>query len=67
MFGDVGQGLILAVLGALMASGKVKAMKGMAGLGGLIAVCGLSATVFGFLYGSIFGFEDILHPVWMSP
>ncbi len=67
MFGDVGQGLILAGLGALMASGKVKALKGMAGLGGLIAVCGLSATVFGFLYGSIFGFEDILHPLWMSP
>jgi V/A-type H+-transporting ATPase subunit I len=29
-------------------------------MGWLIVVCGLSATVFGFLYGSIFGFEDVL-------
>jgi V/A-type H+-transporting ATPase subunit I len=67
MFGDVGQGLVLAVLGWLLANRKIKALNSLAGLGGLIAICGLSATVFGFLYGSIFGFEDILHPLWMQP
>ena len=72
MFGDIGQGLVLMLLGWLMSAGKIKALKSMASLGGLIMICGLSATVFGFLYGSVFGFEDKflgieIHPLWMSP
>lgn len=74
MFGDIGQGLVLAVLGWLMSSKKVKALSSMASLGGLITVCGLSATFFGFLYGSFFGFEEGIHifgmelrPLWISP
>jgi len=67
MFGDVGQGMVLALLGWLMGTGKVKQLKSMAGLGGLIAVCGVVAAVFGVLYGSVFGFENILHPLWISP
>jgi V/A-type H+-transporting ATPase subunit I len=72
MFGDIGQGLVLAVLGWLMSSGKIKALKSMSSLGMLIAICGLSATVFGFLYGSVFGFEEEflgieIHPLWISP
>jgi V/A-type H+-transporting ATPase subunit I len=67
MFGDVGQGLVLALLGYLMSRRMIKPLNSLAGLGGLIAVCGLSATVFGFLYGSVFGIEDILHPLWMRP
>ncbi len=39
----------------------------MAGLGGLIVACGLVAAVFGFLYGSIFGFEHVLHAAWLQP
>ncbi len=74
MFGDLGQGLVLLVLGLLIHN-KVFA-KGMQSLGLLIAYCGASAAVFGALYGSIFGFEGqsidtYLHfhfePVWMSP
>ena len=51
-------------------------MKGMQGLGFLIAYCGASAAFFGYLYGSIFGFEghqveEYLHfhfePTWISP
>jgi V/A-type H+-transporting ATPase subunit I len=67
MFGDVGQGLLLALLGLLLASGRIKALSSMAGLGGVVAGCGLSAAVFGVLYGSIFGFEDILHPLIFRP
>ncbi len=74
MFGDLGQGLILLVLGLLIHN-KIFA-KGMQSLGLLIAYCGASAAVFGYLYGSIFGFEGqsidtYLHfhfePLWMSP
>ena len=54
MFGDLGQGLCLALLGLVLA--KVKGMW----LGGIITCCGLSGALFGCVYGSVFGFEDIL-------
>ncbi len=72
MFGDIGQGLVLVVLGWLIATKRF--MKGLASLGPIIAICGISATVFGFLYGSLFGFEEGVHlfgmelePIWISP
>lgn len=74
MFGDLGQGLVLLVLGLLINSGKF--MKSMKSLGLLIAYCGASAAVFGMLYGSVFGFEGehfeqtfgfAFHPIWISP
>ncbi len=67
MFGDVGQGLVLALLGGLLSSRRVKALNSMASLGGLITACGLSATIFGFLYGSVFGFEHVLPALWLHP
>jgi V/A-type H+-transporting ATPase subunit I len=57
MFGDIGQGLVLALFGGVLAAGRVKALKGMAELGKVVVTCGLSAALFGFLYGSFFGFE----------
>lgn len=74
MFGDLGQGLLMMVLGVL-AHNKIF-MKGMQSLGLLFAYCGASAAFFGYLYGSIFGFEghlveEYLHfhfePFWISP
>jgi V/A-type H+-transporting ATPase subunit I len=66
MFGDVGHGLVLAAIGWFLSR--------RSSLGGLLVACGLSGTIFGFLYGSIFGFEEVLphHPFfgqffWMSP
>jgi V/A-type H+-transporting ATPase subunit I len=67
MFGDLGQGLVLALVGWLLSSRKVKALRSMASLGGLITACGLVAAVFGVLYGSVFAFEDIIHPLWIRP
>jgi V/A-type H+-transporting ATPase subunit I len=67
MFGDIGQGLVLALLGWLVSSKKVKALSGMASLGGLVIICGLSAAFFGWLYGSVFGFEGVIHAVWFEP
>jgi len=65
MFGDVGQGLVLALLGWLIATKRI--LGGMASLGGVIMACGLSATIFGFLYGSIFGFEHVIPALWIIP
>jgi V/A-type H+-transporting ATPase subunit I len=67
MFGDVGHGILLAGLGALISSRKVRALNSLAGLGGLITICGLAATFFGFLYGSFFGFEDAIPALWLVP
>ncbi len=54
MFGDVGQGLSLVIIGlALWFSKKLW-------LGRILAVCGLSSTAFGFVYGSVFGNEHLL-------
>lgn len=54
MFGDVGQGLVVAIVGALM--WKFKKME----IGRILIPCGISGMVFGFLYGSVFGFEHAL-------
>ncbi len=67
MFGDAGQGLVMVLGGWLLTSRKVKALRGLAGLGGLVIACGTSATIFGLLYGSFFGFETVIPALWMRP
>lgn len=54
MFGDVGQGAVLAILGALVSRWK-KASEGVRRVSELLAWCGCSAVLFGLLYGSAFG------------
>lgn len=61
MFGDVGQGLLLLIGGALIYHFK------KAPLAGIIATAGFFSTIFGFLFGSIFGFEDVIPALWMRP
>lgn len=61
MFGDVGQGLCLLFGG--LALYKLKKMN----LAAIISCCGFFSTIFGFMFGSIFGFEDILEPHWLRP
>jgi V/A-type H+-transporting ATPase subunit I len=67
MFGDVGHGLLLTALGLLMLSRKVEALRGVADFGGIIVACGFTSTVFGFLYGSFFGFEEVIPALWLHP
>lgn len=61
MFGDVGQGACLLAGGFLFY--KFKKMN----LAAIISVAGFWSTIFGFLYGSIFGFEDVIDAVWRRP
>jgi V/A-type H+-transporting ATPase subunit I len=61
MFGDVGQGLCLAIGGFLLYRFK------KIDLAGIIGFAGICSTFFGFMFGSVFGFEDILDPIWLRP
>ena len=65
MFGDVGQGGVLVAVGLLLRflSRKEKVRD----VGTLLACSGGAAMIFGFLYGSVFGNEDLIHPLWMNP
>ena len=61
MFGDAGQGLCLLIGGFLLY--RFKKMR----LAGIISCCGFFSTIFGVLFGSVFGFEDIIDAVWLRP
>ena len=53
MFGDLGQGAVLALLGLVIASKKIKPLRRLSPLGWVISACGLVSMVFGVLYGSV--------------
>lgn len=61
MFGDAGQGLCLLLGGFLLYRAKKLS------LAAIISCCGFFSTIFGFLFGSVFGFENILKAVWLHP
>ena len=58
MFGDVGQGIVLALFSTFM--WKVKHND----LFHLMIPCGISSTIFGLVYGSFFGYEEALDPLY---
>lgn len=59
MFGDVGQGLLLAVAAWLLRERFPIAR--------LLVVGGLSAAAFGLLFGSVFSLHGVLPAVWRHP
>ncbi len=69
MFGDVGHGMILASIGWLLGfrKGGEKRDGGTVTVGKLAFWCGLSSILFGFLYGSVFGLENLIEGLWMKP
>lgn len=54
MYGDVGQGLVLIALGVFLY--KVKKMW----LGGILGSVGIFSVIFGFVFGSFFGYEELI-------
>ena len=60
MFADIGQGICLSVVGMLM--WKLKGMK----IGRILTPCGISSVVFGTIFGSLFGFEHVLDPLYFA-
>jgi V/A-type H+-transporting ATPase subunit I len=59
MFGDVGQGLVLMLTGFLLQN-KWPLLR-------ILIPNGISAMMFGFVFGSIFGREDLLPAFWLHP
>lgn len=54
MFGDVGQGIVVSIIGYFM--WKLKRIT----LGKILIPCGISSAIFGTIYGSVFGLENLL-------
>jgi V/A-type H+-transporting ATPase subunit I len=60
MFGDVGHGLVIALAGLALRRRLRQFTR-------FVVAIGISSMVFGATYGSVFGYEQLLHPLWMSP
>jgi V/A-type H+-transporting ATPase subunit I len=63
MFGDVGQGLVLFALGYFI----YRRMFRYRDYAVILMECGVFATVFGCLYGTVFGSERWLPALWLRP
>lgn len=61
MFADLGQGLVLALVGYFYMY-KHRGME----LGRLLLPCGLSGAFFGLIFGSVFGYEHWLDPLYRA-
>lgn len=60
MFGDLGQGAVLAGIGWWLAR------RGQ-GLAPVLILGGISAMAFGLLFGSVFAREDLIPALWLHP
>ena len=62
MFGDLGHGLTLAVVGLLL-----RRFSRFRDEGVIMIQVGLFSSLFGLLFGSLFGSESVFRPLWFSP
>jgi V/A-type H+-transporting ATPase subunit I len=63
MFGDVGHGGMLFAAGYLIFRRFYRYFD----YGIILMECGVSSMLFGFLYGSVFGFETVIPALWFRP
>ena len=59
MFPDIGHGLMLVLLSAMLYRRWPA--------GRFLIPCGLSAMLFGLVFGEVFGLESVLDPLWITP
>jgi len=62
MFGDLGHGLVFIGAGLVL-----RRLDRYRDEGCILAEMGAFASVFGVLYGSFFGLENLLEPLWFNP
>lgn len=71
MFGDVGNGLVILIWGFLFYRRSKPFLgipkRALNRLGIIMMIGGLSAMIFGVLYGSVFLYETLFHPLWLRP
>ncbi len=60
MFGDLGHGVLLALLGGLLY------LRGRSPFMIVVAAAGVSGALFGLVYGTVFG-APLLPPLWLRP
>lgn len=61
MFGDLGQGLVMAIIGIVLSKRKKKIA-----LAPILTRIGFSSAFFGLFYGSVFGYEHWLDPMFKN-
>ncbi len=66
MFGDVGQGIVIALIGFFIGF-RLTVDKAVKNAGKTIMLCGIAASLVGFLYGAFFSIEGLFEPLWLSP
>lgn len=64
MFGDLGQGIVLFLAGLYLMKKKKNSRPN---LGGVLSRLGTSSSIFGILYGSFFGFENVIPALFLRP
>ncbi len=67
MFADAGQGLLLVVLGLLLRAGRPSRLARFRAAWPFLLGAGISATVFGVLFGEFFGPTEVLPVLWVTP
>ncbi len=67
MFGDVGHGLLLMLLGFALARQRSGRFARFRGSWPLVVAAGASGTVFGLLYGECFGPTGLVPTLWLAP
>lgn len=70
MFGDLGQGGVLAAAGYILSrygKRKFSGRNSISDFGGIMIWCGLSAAFFGVLYGSVFSNEHLIPALLFHP
>ena len=67
MFGDVGDGLVLALLGLWLRRCREGRLAEIRDLWVIVFACGLAGACFGLLYGEAFGPTGLVPRLWLDP